>query len=118
MQTNIALDTEKIAEFCECHPIRKLSLFGSVLREDFLPDSERAIAAYEKRKTPAMGWSQTDPELLCVKPNLRASLRDGLCAYARQTVYFAYTGRSCMMNCAKPLNACGMICNLGDPWQN
>lgn len=30
----------EIAEFCQCHHIRKLSLFGSVLREDFGPQSD------------------------------------------------------------------------------
>jgi len=36
----IALDRNQIAEFCRRHHIRKLSLFGSVLREDFRPDSD------------------------------------------------------------------------------
>ena len=31
---------ENIAEFCRKHHIRKLSLFGSVLREDFRPESD------------------------------------------------------------------------------
>ena len=31
---------EQIAEFCERHHIRRLSLFGSVLREDFGPRSD------------------------------------------------------------------------------
>ena len=31
---------EKIAEFCHRHHITKLALFGSVLREDFWPDSD------------------------------------------------------------------------------
>ncbi len=31
---------EAIAEFCRRHHIRKLSLFGSVLRDDFGPDSD------------------------------------------------------------------------------
>ena len=30
----------KLAEFCRLHYITKLSLFGSVLREDFRPDSD------------------------------------------------------------------------------
>ncbi len=33
----IQFDREKIAEFCRARGIRKLSLFGSVLREDFDP---------------------------------------------------------------------------------
>jgi uncharacterized protein len=31
---------EQIAAFCRHHHIRKLSLFGSVLREDFRPESD------------------------------------------------------------------------------
>lgn len=33
----IQIDQEKIAEFCRARGIRKLSLFGSVLRDDFAP---------------------------------------------------------------------------------
>ncbi len=33
----IQIDHEKVAEFCRARGIRRLSLFGSVLREDFDP---------------------------------------------------------------------------------
>ena len=33
----IQIDRERIAEFCRARGIRKLSLFGSVLRDDFDP---------------------------------------------------------------------------------
>ncbi len=36
----ITVDQEKIREFCSKHRIRRLSLFGSVLREDFGPESD------------------------------------------------------------------------------
>lgn len=38
----LALDVAEspIREFCERHHIRKLALFGSVLRDDFTPDSD------------------------------------------------------------------------------
>jgi len=36
----IALPNEKINRFCQQHQIRKLWLFGSVLREDFSPESD------------------------------------------------------------------------------
>lgn len=36
----IEFDSEKIAEFCRRHGVTKLSLFGSILREDFRPDSD------------------------------------------------------------------------------
>jgi hypothetical protein len=37
---NLRPPPEAIAEFCRRHHIRKLSLFGSVLRDDFRPDSD------------------------------------------------------------------------------
>ncbi len=36
----IAVDRERLAAFCRTHHIRKLALFGSVLRDDFRPDSD------------------------------------------------------------------------------
>ena len=40
MPAQIIIDRERIAEFCRMHHIAKLALFGSVLREDFRPDSD------------------------------------------------------------------------------
>jgi uncharacterized protein len=40
MPAQIAMPTEQIAEFCRTHAIRRLWLFGSVLRDDFRPDSD------------------------------------------------------------------------------
>ena len=40
MTPQIAIDQEKIEEFCRRNHVRKLSLFGSVLRPDFRPDSD------------------------------------------------------------------------------
>lgn len=36
----IQVPRDRITEFCQKHHIRKLALFGSVLREDFGPDSD------------------------------------------------------------------------------
>jgi uncharacterized protein len=38
--SRIELPHDRIAEFCQRHRIRKLSLFGSALRDDFSPDSD------------------------------------------------------------------------------
>lgn len=38
--TNIDLPMDKIAEFCKRWQIKELALFGSVLRDDFRPDSD------------------------------------------------------------------------------
>ena len=40
MKPRIPLDKESIAEFCRRWKITEFSLFGSVLREDFRPDSD------------------------------------------------------------------------------
>lgn len=40
MQAQIALPIDEIIAFCKRHPIRKLSLFGSVLRDDFDDESD------------------------------------------------------------------------------
>ncbi len=37
---NIDVPMERIAEFCRKWKVRRFSLFGSVLREDFGPDSD------------------------------------------------------------------------------
>jgi len=38
--TAIDLPMEKIAQFCDCWQVTEFALFGSVLREDFRPDSD------------------------------------------------------------------------------
>ena len=40
---HIELPKERIKEFCKRHHIRKLSLFGSALRDDFSPESDLDI---------------------------------------------------------------------------
>jgi len=41
----MALRKGEIAEFCARHRVRKLSLFGSVLRDDFGPESDIDVLA-------------------------------------------------------------------------
>ena len=36
----LEVSAERVADFCRRNHIRKLSLFGSVLRDDFRPDSD------------------------------------------------------------------------------
>ena len=40
MSARIPIDPEKIAEFCQRGKITEFALFGSVLRDDFRPDSD------------------------------------------------------------------------------
>jgi len=39
-ELRLSIHREKIAVFCQNHHIRKLAFFGSVLREDFQPESD------------------------------------------------------------------------------
>lgn len=53
MISDIAIPLDEIADFCARHHIRKLSLFGSVLREDFRPDSDiDVLVEYEPEYVP------------------------------------------------------------------
>jgi len=57
----IVIDRERIAEFCRQHHIRRLQLFGSVLRDDFRPDSDvDVLVEFEPGHTP--GWGIIDIE--------------------------------------------------------
>ncbi|MBC7185682.1 MAG: nucleotidyltransferase family protein [Calditrichaeota bacterium] len=40
MMKNIQIDRERLAAFCRRHHIRSLAFFGSVLTDDFRPDSD------------------------------------------------------------------------------
>ena len=57
MATQIALDHHRIAEFCEKWGIAEFSLFGSVLREDFRPDSDVDVLV---RFAPGTIWGLLD----------------------------------------------------------
>ena len=53
MNAKIAIDREQIADFCRRHHIRMLALFGSVLRDDFRPDSDvDVLVEFEPGHTP------------------------------------------------------------------
>lgn len=40
MNAHLSIDRDKIADFCRRWKIREFALFGSVLRDDFRPDSD------------------------------------------------------------------------------
>jgi len=60
----IELDREKIAEFCRKHHIRRLSLFGSVLREDFSDDSDLdVLVEFDPEHVPGLEFFRMESEL-------------------------------------------------------
>lgn len=51
---NINFPREKLAELCRRYHIRQMSLFGSVLRDDFRPDSDvDVLVEFETGKEPS-----------------------------------------------------------------
>jgi len=51
----IQVNPQEIAAFCRRHHIRKMAFFGSVLREDFGPDSDvDVLVEFEPEHVP--GW--------------------------------------------------------------
>ncbi len=55
MPTHIQIKALEIAEFCRRHHISKLSFFGSVLREDFRPDSDvDVLVEFEPEHVPGL----------------------------------------------------------------
>ena len=49
----IEIPKAQLAQFCQQHHIRRLSLFGSVLRDDFRPESDLDfLVEFEPGKTP------------------------------------------------------------------
>jgi len=52
-QLQVKISKEKIRRFCQHHHVQKLSLFGSVLRDDFTPESDiDFLVEFEPGKTP------------------------------------------------------------------
>jgi predicted nucleotidyltransferase len=60
----IPLDQSKIAEFCRERHIRRLSLFGSVLGEDFGPDSDvDVLVEFDPEHVPGLEFFGMEIEL-------------------------------------------------------
>lgn len=62
---DIALSKDELAEFCHRNHILELSLFGSVLREDFRPDSDvDVLVVFEDGYVPGFfGLARMEEEL-------------------------------------------------------
>lgn len=59
MPARIAIDYQAIADFCRKWHVTELALFGSVLRDDFRPDSDVDVyVTFEDGHTP--GWEIVD----------------------------------------------------------
>ncbi|MEX0611191.1 MAG: nucleotidyltransferase family protein [Pirellulales bacterium] len=60
----INISRDAIAAFCRHHHIRRLSLFGSILRDDFRPDSDiDVLVEFEPGHTPGLAFFAMQDEL-------------------------------------------------------
>jgi uncharacterized protein len=60
----IDVPRDTLADFCRRHHIRRLALFGSVLRDDFTPDSDiDVLVEFQPGSTPGFGFANMQDEL-------------------------------------------------------
>jgi predicted nucleotidyltransferase len=64
MAPRIAVDRQRIADFCRRHHVRRLALFGSVLREDFCAESDvDVLVEFEPGHVPGFAFFDLQEEL-------------------------------------------------------
>jgi predicted nucleotidyltransferase len=64
MRTRIPVDHSRIADFCRRHHVQRLAFFGSVLRNDFRPDSDvDVLVEFEPGCAPGLGFLTMEAEL-------------------------------------------------------
>ena len=98
-QARIAVPNKQVADLCRRYQVRSLALFGSVLRDDFRPDSDVdilvdfnanaqigfvALARMERELADLLGR----PVDLVPKPGLKPILRDQVLA-SMEEIYAA-----------------------------
>ena len=64
MNGNLKIPQEKIEQFCQKHHISRLSFFGSVLRDDFRPDSDvDVLVEFQTKHVPGLDFFVMEDEL-------------------------------------------------------
>jgi len=64
MVARIPLPRDRIARFCRRHKIQRLALFGSVVRDDFGPESDvDVLVQFEPGNTPGWEFFEMQDEL-------------------------------------------------------
>jgi len=90
MRQTIQVDKERLSDFCRRNHIAKLSFFGSVLREDFAPDSDiDVLIEFEPGQTPGLlHMARMERELSGLLQNRKVDLRTSqdLSRYFRQQI--------------------------------
>ncbi len=64
LKAKVSIPSKTLAEFCKRNHIRKLAFFGSVLREDFGPQSDvDVLVEFEEGHTPGLAFIDIQDEL-------------------------------------------------------
>ncbi len=64
MPLHINVDEARIADFCRRHHIRRLAFFGSVLRDDFTPESDvDVLVEFDPDHIPGLAFFSMQREL-------------------------------------------------------
>ena len=75
MSPHIAIDRDAVAVFCRRHHIQRLALFGSVLRDDFRPDSDvDVLVEFQPGHVPGLGFVSIERELAALLNGRRVDL--------------------------------------------
>jgi predicted nucleotidyltransferase len=84
----VDLPKDKIAEFCRRRHIRKLSVFGSILREDFTRDSDvDVLVEFEPGATVGLNFFAMERELSeLLRRKVDLNTPGFLCKYFRDEV--------------------------------
>ncbi len=87
-QPTVEMPRQHIAEFCRRHHIRKLALFGSILRPDFRPDSDiDVLVEFEPAFVPGLAFFTMQEELSALLGRkVDLNTREGLSRYFRDQV--------------------------------
>ncbi|MGQ0635387.1 MAG: nucleotidyltransferase family protein [Planctomycetaceae bacterium] len=63
-RARVCIPIEEVGNFCRKHHIRRLALFGSVLRDDFTPQSDvDVLVEFEPGRTPGLAFFTMEQEL-------------------------------------------------------
>jgi predicted nucleotidyltransferase len=66
-ELKIKVPRQKITKFCQRHRIRRLAFFGSVLRDDFNPNSDvDVLVEFESGHTPGLAFFSMQEELSAI----------------------------------------------------
>lgn len=86
MKSKIDVPQAEIAEFCRKHHIRRLSLFGSVVRDDFSPESDvDVLVEFEPGRAPGLDFFTMEAELSKILGRkVDLNTRDWLSKYIRE----------------------------------